>query len=62
LILRGVDMYKSYECQICHYVYEEVSGEFLVGVDAGTRWEELGEEFQCPHCQAKKRMFREVVS
>lgn len=55
-------MYKSYECQICHYVYDEVSGEPLVGVDAGTRWEELGEEFQCPHCQAKKRMFKEVVS
>lgn len=55
-------MYKSYECQICHYVYSEASGEPLANIGAGVRWEDLGDEFQCPHCQAKKKMFRVVVS
>ena len=55
-------MYKDYECTICHYVYSEASGEPLVGIEAGVPWDELGDEFQCPHCQAKKKMFREVVN
>ncbi len=55
-------MHKSFECQICHYVYSEASGEPLLGVNAGTTWEELGHEFQCPHCQAKKKMVKEIAS
>jgi len=54
-------MYKSCECQICHYVYSEALGELLVDVEAGTRWGELDDNFQCPHCRAKKKMFREIV-
>lgn len=61
MISWGIDMYKDYECTICHYVYSEASGEPLVGIEAGVPWDELGDEFQCPHCQAKKKMFREVV-
>lgn len=54
-------MSKSYECQICHYVYSKLTGEPLADVVAGTTWEQIGEDFKCPHCHANKKMFREAL-
>jgi len=41
---------------------QSTSGEALVDIEPGTTWDEIGEAFQCPHCQAKKKLFIEVLS
>ena len=53
-------MDKTYERQICHYLYSESTGEPLMNIVPGTAWDEIGDEFRCPHCQATKKMFIEV--
>lgn len=48
----------SYECPICHYVYFEEDGEPTEGIPPMTHWEDLPEEFKCPHCRVKKEKFQ----
>ena len=50
---------KEYECDFCHYVYSEEQGEETEGIVPGTQWEDLPEDFKCPHCRAKKKNFSE---
>lgn len=50
---------KEYECNFCHYVYSEEQGEETEGVVPGTQWEDLPEDFKCPHCRTKKKNFTE---
>lgn len=54
-------MSKEYKCQLCHYTYSETDGEPLEDIKPGTQWDELSEDFRCPHCRAKKKMFKEIV-
>ncbi|MNY44898.1 Anaerobic nitric oxide reductase flavorubredoxin [compost metagenome] len=59
--MTGSFMSKEYECQLCHYTYSEADGEPLENIEPGTQWDDLSENFKCPHCRAKKKMFKEVV-
>lgn len=48
---------KKYVCDVCGYVYDEAQGDPDVGVAAGTKWEDLPEDFECPLCGAGKDQF-----
>ncbi|MEG1459124.1 MAG: rubredoxin [Acetivibrio sp.] len=50
---------KKYECSICGYVYDEAKGIPEAGIAAGTRWEELPDNWVCPLCGAAKSEFKE---
>ena len=47
--------FKSYECPDCGYIYEEQKGCPHEGYDAGTKWDELPEEFPCPSCFVREK-------
>ena len=49
---------KSYECA-CGYVYEEAAGEPDSDIAAGTKWEDVPDDFTCPICGLGKDMFTE---
>lgn len=50
---------RSYVCTICGYVYNEAKGIPESGIPAGTRWEDIPEDWVCPLCGAKKSDFEE---
>lgn len=50
---------KKYVCEPCGYVYDPEKGDVIGGVEPGTPWEELPENWVCPMCGATKDHFIE---
>lgn len=49
--------FHKYICSICNYVYEEVLGVSETDIIAGTRWEQIPDNWRCPECGATKDQF-----
>lgn len=47
----------KYLCEVCGYVYDEADGDPDNGVDAGTVWEDVPEDWLCPICGVGKEDF-----
>ncbi|MET3913490.1 rubredoxin [Variovorax sp. OAS795] len=52
--------FKSYICLSCGWVYHENDGLPEEGIAAGTRWENIPDDWRCPHCGDKKSDFNVV--
>ena len=50
---------KKYVCTVCGYVYDEAVGDPDNGVAAGTKWEDVPEDWVCPLCGVGKEQFEE---
>lgn len=50
----------SYACAICEYIYHPSKGDPVSGIDAGTPFEELPDDWKCPICGANKMVFSET--
>ena len=50
----------KYVCTICGYVYDEKEGDPDNGIEPGTLWEDLPENFECPLCGVSKEDFEEA--
>jgi len=50
---------KRYVCDVCGYVYDEATGDPENNIVAGTKWEDLPEDWVCPLCGASKSKFSE---
>ena len=48
---------KSYECLACGFIYHEADGWPEDGIAAGTRWEDIPDDWECPDCGAIKEDF-----
>lgn len=53
--------FKKYVCVICGHVYDEELGDPENGVQPGTRWEHVPEDWSCPDCAATKADFELVT-
>ncbi len=49
----------KYVCVVCGYVYDPVDGDPDNGVEPGTAWEAVPEEWLCPLCGVGKDQFEE---
>ncbi len=49
--------FKKYECVICGFIYDEALGLPDLGIPAGTKWEDVPEDFFCPDCDNSKYDF-----
>lgn len=47
----------KYTCSICGYVYDPEKGDPDNGVDPGTPFEKVPEDWVCPVCGASKDQF-----
>ena len=47
----------KYECVVCGWVYDEEKGDPDSGVAAGTKWDDLPDDWVCPMCGASKSEF-----
>jgi rubredoxin len=50
-------MMDKYVCEICGYVYDPEQGDPDNGVAAGTKWEDVPDDWECPVCGASKADF-----
>ena len=48
---------EKYVCNLCGYIYDEEAGDPDNGISAGTKFEDLPEDWVCPLCQADKSEF-----
>lgn len=48
---------KKYRCQVCDWVYDEAVGAPDEGIPAGTKWEDVPDDWVCPDCGADKFQF-----
>jgi rubredoxin len=51
---------KKYECTLCGYVYDPELGDPDNGVEAGTAFEDVPDDWVCPDCGAGKDEFEPV--
>lgn len=47
----------KYICDVCGYVYDEELGDPDNGIDPGTTWAGLPDDFVCPLCGVGKEDF-----
>ena len=50
----------AYRCPGCDYVYDEAKGAEREGFPAGTRWDDIPDDWSCPDCGAAKSDFEMV--
>ena len=55
-ILKGIVM-KKYICTVCDYIYDPAIGDPDSGIEPGTAFEDLPEDWECPDCGVSKEDF-----
>jgi rubredoxin len=51
---------KKHECMACGWVYDPQSGLRDQGIEPGTAWEDVPDDFTCPLCGVGKDQFQPV--
>ena len=51
---------KKYVCEVCGWEYDEAVGDPENNIPAGTKFEDLPEDFVCPLCGVGKDQFAEA--
>jgi rubredoxin len=52
--------FKTWQCVLCAFVYDEAAGLPEDGIAPGTRWADVPENWGCPDCSAKKADFEMI--
>jgi rubredoxin len=48
---------KKYVCDVCGYVYDPAKGDPDNGIEPGTPFEQLPDDWTCPECGVEKDQF-----
>jgi hydroxylamine reductase len=56
----GEDMMAKWACLACDYVYDEEKGDPDNGIDPGTLFEDIPDDWLCPVCFVGKNMFERI--
>ncbi len=51
---------EKWACVVCGYVYDSVIGDTDSGVEKGTKFEDVPEEWICPLCGVGKDQFEQI--
>jgi len=52
--------YRTFQCLLCSFIYDEAAGWPEEGLPAGTRWADVPESWSCPDCSARKSDFEMI--
>ena len=58
--ISGDKKMKKYKCTLCGYIYDPEIGDPDNGIEAGTAFEDLPDDWVCPECGASKDEFEPV--
>jgi len=56
----GKGEFKTWQCILCAFVYDEAAGMPDEGIAPGTRWSDVPDSFGCPDCSATKADFEMI--
>ena len=48
---------RQWQCQVCGFIYDEAEGLPDEGIAAGTKWEDIPDDWECPDCGVGKSDF-----
>lgn len=51
---------KRWQCLVCDLVYDEAEGWPDEGIEPGTKWEDVPDDWTCPDCGASKADFEMI--
>jgi len=51
---------QRYECTVCGYIYDPEKGDPDSGIEPGTAFEDLPDDWVCPICGAGKEDFEPI--
>ena len=51
----------KWQCLICPYVYDPENGDPENGISAGTKFEDLPDDWVCPVCGVPKTQFEKII-
>ena len=43
-----------WECQVCGFIYDETAGDPDSGLEPGTKFEDIPDDWSCPDCGVSK--------
>ncbi len=52
---------KQYQCIVCGYIYDPDEGDPDNGIEAGTSFVDLPDDWVCPECGATKEEFEPLA-
>ena len=50
----------TYRCTVCGYIYDPEEGDPGTGIEPGTPFEDLSDDWVCPECGAPKDQFERI--
>lgn len=59
IVMKGMVIKMKYVCDVCGWIYDEEVGAPEMGIESGTKFEDLPEDFKCPLCYVGKELFSE---
>ncbi|WP_009545607.1 rubredoxin [Crocosphaera subtropica] len=48
---------QKYICNVCNYIYDPAKGDPDSGIEPGTPFEAIPDDWECPQCGATKSQF-----
>jgi rubredoxin len=51
---------KKWQCTVCGFVYDPAIGDPDSGIQPGTAFEDIPENWICPECGVSKDLFEEI--
>jgi len=51
---------EKYECTVCGYIYDPEKGDPDGGIEPGTPFEDIPDDWECPVCGARKDQFEKI--
>ncbi len=48
---------RKYKCKVCGYIYDPAVGDADGGIEPGTAFEDIPDDWQCPVCFVTKADF-----
>ena len=55
--IEEANIMEKYVCDVCGYVYDPAVGDPDNGIEPGTAWEDVAEDWVCPLCGVGKDSF-----
>lgn len=52
--------YKKWECIVCGWIYDEEQGLPEEGIEPGTAWDDIPDDWVCPDCGVGKEDFEMI--
>jgi rubredoxin len=51
---------KAWQCVVCGFIYNEMAGLPEEGIQPGTEWKDIPEDWACPDCGVAKADFEMI--